>query len=73
LDAVLPKSFHRFSRLTVSAGIVACERPTLFDLEGSDRVVPYVAHIGGVPIEAFDLSRPCLLYTTTVYTVNGTL
>jgi len=40
----------------------------LFDLEGSDRVVPYVAHIGGVPIEAFDLSRPCLVvYDKRIY------
>jgi hypothetical protein len=41
------------------------------DLEWSDRVSPDVAHVGGVPIEALDLSHPCSVYTIVVYTVNA--
>jgi hypothetical protein len=39
-----------------------------FDLEGSDRVVQDVAHVCGVPIEAFDLSHPMLsIYDNRIY------
>ena len=39
-----------------------------FDLEGSDRVAQDVAQVGGVPIEAFDVSHLMLsIYDDRIY------
>jgi len=43
-----------------------CRRAS--DLEWSDRVSPDVAHVGGVPIEAFDFGHPMLsIYDRRIY------
>src|ERR1039458_1652441 len=45
-----------------------------FDLEGSDRMAQDVAHVGGVPIEAFDFVHPMLsIYDDRIYSQRGLL
>jgi len=72
-DGVLPNSFHRFSRLTVLAGInnIRAAR-NLFDFNKRDIVAQDMIHVGLVPIEALDLVQHNLsIYDPCIYEQTG--